>query len=350
MATNKVLFGKGKLANVLKQFANPTAGMVAFGSADVTDEFKGGAIIADGQLVSSRLIDYKLSADNSTLTLYYVDSESGSIKSQGIPLKQNLTPEEKTALTNEIKEAVLNDVAQDLTDPSTENGRKLVEAVSAKVTESIAPVSEWALGDVVTAGTGSCITVTKTGEDGKPKSYQLGLSIDSETLEITTDGVLKAKFGKDVYIQSGQVITKEDGSKVIELTLNDSETNPTKLEIPADSLIPVYKAGNGIAIADDLTISINTTVTDKIDKMYTDLYGSNVPGEAITPSLSDQVRTNTTSLGTINTRVAALETAVNGEGEGNGLSDRIDGLTTRVDALENKELLWSDLDNPTTGA
>ena len=55
MATNKVLFGKGKLANVLKQFANPTAGMIAFGSADVTDEFKGGAIIADGQLVSSRL-------------------------------------------------------------------------------------------------------------------------------------------------------------------------------------------------------------------------------------------------------------------------------------------------------
>jgi len=113
-------------------------------------------------------------------------------------------------------------------------------------------------------GLKATVSVVKlaTASDGYASSYQLQ-DKDGNALGVTID------IPKDMVVSAGEVktvATADDpytgaavGDKYIDLTIANAASS--HIYIPVDSLVDVYKAGNGVAIADDNTISVKIDAT-----------------------------------------------------------------------------------------
>lgn len=212
-----------------------------------------------------------------------------------------------------------------------------------------------------TAGT---ITVTKgdsTTSEVALKGVIINPSYNSSTRTITlpyADGTqsLEISLGKDIFIDTNadNKYNKETGN--IELYLNDgTTTDPTKIEIPAASLVDVYTGKvtttTNTAVSENNEISVDVKLsTDSKNDIVIDETGLLVDGSKYATasdlqSLQDTVTANETDIEqkflNVKTDVDILNGDENTEGSVahavKAVSDNLSSLSTTVQGMNNTD-------------
>lgn len=378
MATEqkKVTFGLGTITQALKKI-NPAGqdGLLAFGY----DAEHGGIIVADGKLVTSRLLDFTYDEETSKLTLFYADKDNPDvIQEQEI----NLNPDIDEDIKEQLIQDVLDAITEALSNPESEVGQQLVEAIKdaiiGEISEDLTSLKEWAESeDLVTAAENSGVKVEATGETNK--KYEISLNIDSNTLKVNEEGKLTAIVEHDVRL--GKVeYDSQDGKHDLVFTLHDEEGEEIEgeeLRVDVSDLVDIYTSGDSYVNVDNqtnkITLKQDSDLFTKLGALYTFCFGNEGSLDEITSA--DDYETFIPVIDFLRNllaQVGALETTINGtDSDGNGLADRfedledaingedgiagkvediegqLDDIEGRISAVENKDcaIYWGALED-----
>lgn len=186
----------------------------------------------------------------------------------------------------------------------------------------------------ITKGDDTTETVTVPGVVTTP-SYDA--STRKITLPVSGGTTVEINLGKDIFLDSTADNGYNKTTKCIELYLNDGsgESEPTKIEVPAEDLVDIYTGGtaNGtsVTVGSDNVITVNLTID---------------PAEGNALVLTDaglkvDLSGLTTRVTTLETSVATLTGDVNTEGSVDyKIAQESATINAKIDELATATTTW----------
>lgn len=370
----KITFGFGTLEQALKKCGLTNDGTLAFGY----DEDHGGAIVAQGKLVTPKLLDFKYTNTEDTLTLelFYIKNVNDStpeVATETINLKTIISEEVQAAVqVDELAKDVIEKIQDSIQDPEDEIGQALIEVlqeaileeVTSQITaleEQVSALEEFAKSDFVKAAEDSCITVTsEEAEETDFKTFEIGINVDGETITIQ-DGKLTANIEniiKDKFVKEGSY---DKDTQEIVLIIENAEEEQNEIRIDVKDLVKQYTEGEGITISDENEISISEEYKSKINELHTAIFGN-----PATEDTDDAVPVITV-IKTILENLATLQSTIDdanldqlkddvdelkgiiGDSDTEGLAKDVEDLKEAVEELQQQQqdnsIYWTDLED-----
>lgn len=253
-------------------------------------------------------------------------------------LLNKLNSIEDNAQVNKIEKIFVDDVLLDITD------NKGVKINMPKV-----PVQGVYVDDNILSLNGTELSAN-VSIDYDNTTKQIILYGKDTTKVISTIDV--SDFIKDGMIDRVEVVTLDSGKTVIRITWN-TDGGKEITDVPADSLIQVYEAGDGILkVNDTFSIRLNTNVSENFlrvdgNGLYTEgikqfvaeaiVASENVTNEKLI-GLSSAIADTQSDLSELSTKVEGIEGTCNVINTDLALANNeIDTLKSTVDALKAKD-------------
>ena len=253
-------------------------------------------------------------------------------------LLNKLNSIEDNAQVNKIEKIFVDDVLLDITD------NKGVKINMPKV-----PVQGVYVDDNILSLNGTELSAN-VSIDYDNTTKQIILYGKDTTKVISTIDV--SDFIKDGMIDRVEVVTLDNGKTVIRITWN-TDGGKEITDVPADSLIQVYEAGDGILkVNDTFSIRLNTNVSENFlrvdgNGLYTEgikqfvaeaiVTSENVTNEKLI-GLSSTIADTQSDLSELSTKVEGIEGTCNVINTDLALANNeIDTLKSTVDALKAKD-------------
>lgn len=382
MAELKISFGLGTLVQALGKIGETNNGLLAFGA----DE-NYGAIVAQGKLVTSRVLDFTWDDDAKKLSLTKINNNNTATETADVDLTSIIAKQVQDFVTeSDVAEIVKGEVEEQLDVDSitqevldalkeaikgegdnSEIKDALIEAIKEAVSEDVEKLQNWAKSSVVTAEATSPIKVTASKGDGEYNTYKLDIEVDGEVIKVE-DGKLTADLTevlKDKFVKAGSY---DKESKEIVLEIENADSGASEVRIDVKDLVPKelkeYTGKDGeIEISESNEISLASAITSKlsnVDKLMSIVlgeteYDTDTDADEMIP-LIDFIRSLTTKIDSVETavediedlssRLEDLEETINGT-DGDGLSKKVEDLETKVNQLkeqQDNDLVWGTLD------
>lgn len=292
--------------------------------------------------VNARIsVDTELQSKIDTLFANKVEIEDGkglSANDFTDILLNKLNSIEENAQVNKIEKIFVDDVLLDITD------NKGVKINMPKV-----PVQGVYVDDNILSLNGTELSAN-VSIDYDNTTKQIILYGKDTTKVISTIDV--SDFIKDGMIDRVEVVTLDNGKTVIRITWN-TDSGKEITDVPADSLIQVYEAGDGILkVNDTFSIRLNTNVSENFlgvdgNGLYTKgikqfvaeaiVASENVTNEKLV-GLSSAIADTQSDLSELSTKVEGIEGTCNVINTDLALANNeIDTLKSTVDALKAKD-------------
>ena len=245
---------------------------------------------------------------------------------------------EDKAQVNKIEKIFVDDVLLDITD------NKEVKINMPKV-----PVQGVYVDDNILSLNGTELSANVSIDYNKTSKQIILYGKDTSKVISTID---VSDFVKDGMIDKVEVVTLDNGKTVIRITWN-TESGLEVTDVPADSLIQVYEAGEGLLKINDIfSIKLNANASENFLKVSTDgLYTEGIKQFVADSIVTSETKTNEqianisraiadtqTNLSIVVTKVDSIEGICNAIDVDLALANTdIDTLKETVDALKDKD-------------